>query len=245
MKHFSGLWCDGWCFNYLQIYPNNVGKYERRELRPRSPHYSQELTRCNRTPLFVLPSICGRAGSAPVADPHIHPPYWSLLLWISSAASQSGSLWLEPPWPVTVVTRPVFIPGSETGTSSVYYLSYNFSVIASLFVSPPSFSQRSSFPCSYLCPVEPAALTSPSRAAIVILGTWEIKSLLMSDGAPAHWNELPFVLIQTCPFIWSSRLFLHSRVWLEQQYYSVQHERPCNYKKQNKKKTHVYFKEGG
>lgn len=91
--------------------------------------------------LSFPPSVDTR-GLRPVADPRIHPPlhidlcsYGSPVLLLRASASG----WI-PPWPVTVVTRPVFISGSETGTSSVYYLSYNFS----LFVSPPSFSRRSS-----------------------------------------------------------------------------------------------------
>lgn len=113
---FQWIKGDGWCFNYLQIYPNIVGEYALRELRPHSAHYSEELMWWNQTPLFVLPSICGRVGSAPVADPHIHRPYWSLLLWISGFVSESGRPRLEPPQPVMAVTRLLFGSGSEAGT---------------------------------------------------------------------------------------------------------------------------------
>lgn len=60
-------------------------------------------------------------------------------------------------------------------------------------------SRRSSFlPLLELFPLEPPRPHAiRCLAGIVILGTWEIKSLLTSDDAPARRNELPFVLIQT------------------------------------------------
>lgn len=95
-------------------------------------------------------------------------------------------------------------------------------------LSPHLHSVNAPPPCSYLCPIEPAALTSPSRAAIVILGTWEIKSLLVSDGIPAHWNELPFVMIQTCrvPSYGPQGCFCTACLVRAA---ILQHKRPCNY----------------
>lgn len=52
--------------------------------------------------------------------------------------------------------------------------------------------------------------------AIVILGTWEIKSLLMSDDAPAFWNGPPFVMIQMCRVPSYGPQGCFGPAWLEQ-----------------------------
>lgn len=163
-----------------------------------APHYSQELA--------------GRLHlRTPVADPHPRPPYWSLLRWFSGAAPRSGGVWSEPPWPVTVATRPVLISGSEAGARSVYHLSYNFSLIASLFVSPPSFSRRS----SYLCR-RPHAAQSRGHCY-----PWHLGDKVTPD---ERWCTCALERAAICsdtdvprPLRWSSRLFLRRRVWSERQ----------------------------
>lgn len=209
---FQWIQGDGWCFNYLQIYPNIVGESALRELRPHSAHYSEELMWWDETPLFVLPSICGRAGVYARGRPSHSPSILiSALMDLRLCFGERQAPVGGPHGTVMVLTRPAFGSGSETGTGplsgkitqprrQLTFITFHVTS-PSLFhslPSPPSFRPLS-FPAIVVAlprwALRPGAIRC--LAGIVILGTWEIKSLLMSDDAPARRSGLPFALIQT------------------------------------------------
>lgn len=114
--------------------------------------------------LSFPPSVDVR-GSAPVADPHIHRPYWSLLLWISGFVTDSDRRRLGPPQPVMVVTRPVFASGPETGTSKDHTNQATVTSITFHVMSPLLFH-------SLFCP--PLSTTFFFSAIVVALPRWAL-----------------------------------------------------------------------